>query len=279
MTPPPEQLYPDSPETQLQTTLRVCKKCGAPQILSNFQSKIKRANVCSSCRAQYHKEWVERNKEKLLHRSSATDPSQIRVCSDCGAPKPLTEFYKNKTSREGRHTACKDCSDKQKAEWNRNNLERKRETSRNNPNKKISHKKWREKNPDYMSKNAKEWREMNPDHVRRKHIEKRFRYYGVTEQWYHDTLAAQDGSCAICGSKDPKSNGDTFHVDHDHSCCNIKAGCRACDNCRRGLLCGPCNTRLGILENVLWKRKAIAYLNKYSKKLAVDPDQGSLFDF
>jgi hypothetical protein len=275
MPTPPEPLYPDLSELQEET--RVCKKCGVPQPLSNFRSVIKRATVCLPCQAKYHREWVIRKKDEHAQRALAADPSQFRTCSKCGVPKPLSEFYRNKTSLEGYHTACKECANKKSREWTDNNRERRNESIRKNPNTKIKNKIWREANKEYSSKSGKEWRAMNPEHVRHKHIEKRFRNYGVTPEWYDEQLLLQGGGCGICGSKDPKNKYNTFHVDHYHGCCS--KSCHACDNCRRGLLCGPCNTSLGILEKVDWKRKAIAYLNKYSKKPAVDPDQGSLFDF
>lgn len=54
--------------------------------------------------------------------------------------------------------------------------------------------------------------------------------YGITTDQYDDMLAAQGGTCAICG-RPPKNR--RLYVDHDH------------DNGRvRGLLCASCNSSL-----------------------------------
>lgn len=51
---------------------------------------------------------------KLLHvrmrvRAAGGDPNTDAICSKCRLPKPLSEFTKNRTTRNGRHHACRDC--------------------------------------------------------------------------------------------------------------------------------------------------------------------------
>lgn len=103
----------------------------------------------------------------------------------------------------------------------------------------------------------------------------RYAHRGIKDGWYDDILLLQ-GGCGICGSQQANGRNDRFHIDHCHECCGKN---RSCNRCRRGLLCSPCNLKLGRVEDYSWVEKAIAYLNKYSKKPAIDPDQGSLFDF
>lgn len=79
------------------------------------------------------------------------------------------------------------------------------------------------------------WRERNPYYHRE-------RTYGLGFGGYPRLLAKQDGRCAICGTPHPGGRGDTFHVDHDHSCC---PGSKSCGRCVRGLLCKLCNMGLG----------------------------------
>jgi hypothetical protein len=55
-----------------------------------------------------------------------------------------------------------------------------------------------------------------------------------------DAIAAEQGGCGICGRPDPTAKG--WVVDHDRACC---AGDRSCVRCRRGILCGWCNSALG----------------------------------
>jgi hypothetical protein len=103
--------------------------------------------------------------------------------------------------------------------------------------------------------------------------ESRLRYlYKWTVEQYNEQLALQDGHCALC----PALQGDAkrrMAVDHDHTCCKGK---RACEKCRRGILCANCNRKLGFLEQLLneatsvvpkwdtWLENAILYLRKYS---------------
>lgn len=64
------------------------------------------------------------------------------------------------------------------------------------------------------------------------------RAYGITRADFDQMLAAQNGRCAMpfCGATEPRGPG-TWHVDHCHTTGRI-----------RGLLCSPCNIRLGVAE-------------------------------
>jgi hypothetical protein len=54
---------------------------------------------------------------------------------------------------------------------------------------------------------------------------------------YNELLKGQEGVCGICG-RPPKQR--RLHMDHDHDTGEI-----------RGLLCYPCNTGLGFIDNYL----------------------------
>lgn len=74
--------------------------------------------------------------------------------------------------------------------------------------------------------------------------------YGISREEFDDMLARQGGGCAICGTTKPGGKGE-WHVDHDHSCCDIPpsgAG-KTCGNCNRGLLCTNCNVGLGSFKD------------------------------
>lgn len=68
--------------------------------------------------------------------------------------------------------------------------------------------------------------------------------YGISLSKYEQILAGQGGACAICRSANPGKR--QFSVDHDHSCC---PGPRSCGGCVRGLLCGACNSGIGLLND------------------------------
>jgi hypothetical protein len=56
-------------------------------------------------------------------------------------------------------------------------------------------------------------------------------------RWRTEREAAVDGRCEICGKSDAQ-NGKLLAVDHDHETGKL-----------RGLLCGQCNTVLGLVKD------------------------------
>jgi len=108
-------------------------------------------------------------------------------------------------------------------------------------------------------KRAREsWPEIPQDARRTERRKQGLRMYGVTPEAFDAQSAKQGHKCAVCGrpfsdfSKEPA-------VDHDHDCCPKG---QACEKCRRGLLCAPCNTALGSFQDsVLRLGSAIQYLN------------------
>jgi hypothetical protein len=83
------------------------------------------------------------------------------------------------------------------------------------------------------------------------------RNFSITIEDYEALLAAQGGGCAICSAR---PEGSEFAVDHDHACCPAKRKC--CGKCVRGILCGWCNTALGMLRDDPERvRGALRYLS------------------
>lgn len=66
--------------------------------------------------------------------------------------------------------------------------------------------------------------------------------YGINQFMWDAMYFDQDGSCLLCPD-------EATEVDHSHQSGKV-----------RGLLCRNCNTSLGHLENLEWKRKAEDYL-------------------
>jgi len=69
---------------------------------------------------------------------------------------------------------------------------------------------------------------------RRKRLKAR---YGITIAEYDAMLAAQGGTCAVCGTAECAS-GRRFAVDHDHTTGRV-----------RGLVCLFCNRALGLIRD------------------------------
>jgi hypothetical protein len=77
------------------------------------------------------------------------------------------------------------------------------------------------------------------------------RAYGIGQAEFDALLQSQGGRCAICRGG-PNGPGKRLHVDHCHS-----------GNGVRGLLCGKCNTAIGLLDDDPDRAEAVAaYLRR-----------------
>lgn len=75
--------------------------------------------------------------------------------------------------------------------------------------------------------------------------------YGITREELDAMIEAQAGRCAICAGP-PNGPGSRLHIDHCHDTGRI-----------RGLLCGKCNTAIGLLcDDPERAERAAAYLRK-----------------
>lgn len=76
--------------------------------------------------------------------------------------------------------------------------------------------------------------------------------YGLHPEQFDELLVMQNSSCALCKKAfdSIKEKYASIHVDHSHETGKV-----------RGLLCGPCNRALGIVEkkSAEWLRNAIRY--------------------
>lgn len=88
----------------------------------------------------------------------------------------------------------------------------------------------------------------------------RARTHGLTPEELLDLFA--DPRCASCGAD------SLLVIDHDHSCCPGGRK-KACGKCVRGLLCGSCNTALGLLQESISRIESLArYAEKHSAQMA-----------
>lgn len=129
--------------------------------------------------------------------------------------------------KDGLNNNCKDCV-----------------KERNNVNK--------EQIKEYKSNHYLKNKEKAAHKDRKNHL---MRKYGITQEWYDEQLKIQDGSCKICGTKNPGKGLKHFHVDHSHKTGKV-----------RGLLCHSCNTGIGLFkEDVELIEKAIEYVNRFKQ--------------
>lgn len=133
----------------------------------------------------------------------------LKTCPKCAIEKPLSEYYRSKSTVGGYQVYCKMCCAVRHEEWRKKNMEKCR----------VDQKRHRDANP-----------ERHKDYGRKAN-------YGLLAGEYNRMLAAQNGKCAICKNAEAGGKG-TFHVDHCHDEGHI-----------RGLLCHCCNLGIGYLKH------------------------------
>lgn len=196
------------------------------------------------------------------------DEEPLKKCSKCGEWKPISEFSKDKCSKDGLHSRCKMC----KKEYYENNkekiLKQKKEYYENNKEKILEQQKeYRENNKEKINKQQKEYYENN--YVRRwcsstinKHKNRSYIVNITFDELYN--IVKDKPSCEICGkelewystgkgkttnlspSLDRKNNENEINKD------NIS------------ILCYKCNAKKNsesIEENVIWCKQFIEYAN------------------
>ena len=82
--------------------------------------------------------------------------SQFKNCKKCGEAKPLTEFHRNRNTKDGRVSVCKPCAIEITRKWREENPERALESCR----------KWARDNPEKVRENNRKWLEANRDRHR-----------------------------------------------------------------------------------------------------------------
>lgn len=113
------------------------------------------------------------------------------------------------------------------------------------------------------SLNPEKYKEINKKLVKKRRLPHNWRdiqrnkdliwAFGITLEDYKEKLAQQGGGCAICKTTTPRKNAHYFMVDHDHKTGKV-----------RGLLCGSCNSALGLFkDNSDILLTAAEYLNGY----------------
>uniref|UniRef100_A0AAU8BB03 Endonuclease VII n=1 Tax=Escherichia phage Baskent_phicoli_1 TaxID=3145031 RepID=A0AAU8BB03_9CAUD len=118
-----------------------------------------------------------------------------KLCRTCHALKPLEEYHKHKTSKDGRESQCKTCRNKQIMKT-----------------RKLRY-----------SKSAS-FRESKRNETLRK-------LYGITVDDYEEMFKRQGGVCAICHQ--PETGNIRMAVDHCHASGKVRG--LLCKNCNTAL--------------------------------------------
>lgn len=149
---------------------------------------------------------------------------ETKTCSQCSKTKPLSEFSKRASSKDGHTSYCKACAREYSRHYRAENREREKA-----------------RHLQYYAGHKEQDRDWHLQNL-----------YGVTLADYNAMLESQDGKCAICG-KTPEEAGERLHVDHDHKTGKV-----------RELLCGKCNRMISQHDdNPALLRSAADYVEKH----------------
>jgi len=150
-----------------------------------------------------------------------------KTCTKCKLEYPATSEYftSNKRGKNGLHSWCRKCTNKQSRDWKHNNSEK---ATKHNHN-------WYLKNKKKCNEDSRKSRlRLN---------------YGLTATDYNRMFEQQNGCCAICG-RHQSGLSKRLCVDHDHKTDEV-----------RGLLCSNCNSGLGYFKDCKeFLVQAISYL-------------------
>lgn len=169
----------------------------------------------------------------------ASERLMTKTCSKCKTEKPVEEFYKNRTRRDGLTYMCQPCH----LSVSQRSPGYMKEYYQRNKDKALEYGRvYREQNRDYIREYKKEHYDSSAK--RESDLKKK---YGMSLQDYEDMVSEQDSTCLIC-----EEHVGKLLVDHCHESGEV-----------RGLLCSPCNTGIGHLrEDVKILEKAIEYLRR-----------------
>ena len=142
---------------------------------------------------------------------------KTKYCPSCKIGKNRSEFYRDKSTKDGLHSFCKVCvEDRRRLPKGQATTKRHEQTPKRKANKKRNSRKHEQ------SSRCKAYRR-----------EYFLKYtYGITLADYDEMLEQQHGVCVICGGVN--FAGQRLCVDHDHVTGEV-----------RGLLCHNCNLKLG----------------------------------
>jgi len=245
MTPPQDIVYPENLE-------KTCTKCGVSKRIGDFWKADRglygRSSQCKACRS---------TKKPKIPTSHGYKICSNPTCKFLGFEQPIASFFKDKNYSDGMKSHCKSCCSEWQKEWLQKNKDKRLEKRRafNRQKTKDNPGRFKGAYKPYKEKRGPEWAKMNITRIT-------FAKFRVNQEWFDDKLSSQNGLCAICGKDKEHPTWKRFSIDHDHSCCGPK---KACEKCRRGLLCHACNIKLGLIENEEWLINAFAYLKQYGK--------------
>lgn len=121
----------------------------------------------------------------------------MKTCLKCGEEKPLDNFSRDKSAKDGLQHYCQPCG-------------------------RAENKLWREKNPEKRRTDHRRWGQKNPEKILNTRLQC---LYGISLSSFIQMAIAQNAQCAICGTQ------GKLCVDHDHKTGKVrKLICGSCNS-------------------------------------------------
>ncbi len=168
-------------------------------------------------------------------------------CKKCGIElKAGVNWYK---AYENNHTySCRECENKKKAQWCKNNPEKVRAANK---------RRWEsiKSNPERLEREKERYRELWKNNINVREGSKNAYYkreYKISLEEVESIWKEQEGKCVLCGKELGKGTGK-FAVDHNHITEEV-----------RGILCTPCNLKVATVES--WYYNNRERIDQYIKR-------------
>ena len=133
---------------------KLCKRCDQEKLIQDFyddKTKVSgKAIYCKQCSLKIEKDRRDKIREQKVKKPIAQ--TGYKICNDCKEEKPLSFFYKDKRTEDGKQYKCIDCHKRRIKDWQKSD-EGKKKLSKTN-------KKYRATlNPEQLSQYGKNYGE------------------------------------------------------------------------------------------------------------------------
>lgn len=188
---------------------------------------------------------------QLITQPSKVSALAIKTCRSCLVDLPETDFYLKGKETQRRDTRCRVCRAAEVRNYRLKNPEivkaiQKKTCAKHAEKHKARAAKWYSENHDRAKEQMAKRRRNQPDTIKNEKLRLSF---GITIHEYNQMMEDQGACCAICGINNSELKR-SLSVDHCHATGRV-----------RGLLCGKCNSALGLLgDSINNLRNAISYL-------------------
>ena len=135
--------------------------------------------------------------------------TECKKCSKCDSVKPLTDFAKDKRSKDGHTSTCKECKKQYNKKYRKENLEQIKESQKqyykeNCESRKEYQKQYSKEHRESQNESGKKWRKKNPEKVALKDQRRRAREKSLPDDLKPETrtkiFAHFNNTCPISGA-------------------------------------------------------------------------------